>query len=273
MYQGGYDPNKDYEVLYETDLKFTIFMALKILRLCHLDEVQDAFTRLFDKLGEIFYLQKYRFMNLLSWFLTGLKFLLCIHYLACGWIIIFLVKDIEGVLAVEFLGTTIMDRYAEALYLITTTITTVGYGDYKAFNDTSGIWFAEMCYLFFVTLAGTLLFTTVTRQVFDYKMLMSLDKIVSEQCQDMEEYLYNISGVRKDKNLGKHEITTSLEHMEECIRSSTRFHFEDNHFYQELPQRLKRKLVNTALLRQKKTFQFFFEDFAGKNKASEAFII
>ena len=39
MYQGGYDPNKDFEALYETDLKFTIFMALKVLRLCHLDEV------------------------------------------------------------------------------------------------------------------------------------------------------------------------------------------------------------------------------------------
>ena len=61
--------------------------------------------------------------------------------------------------------------------------------------------------------------------------------------------------------------------MEDTIRGSTRFHFEDNHFFQELPQRLKQKLVNCALIRQKTTFEFFFEDFGGKNKASDAFMI
>ena len=36
--------------------------------------------------------------------------------------------------------------------------------------------------------------------------------------------------------------------------------------------RLKRKLVDLVLLRQKNAFAYFFEDFAGKNKAPDGFI-
>ena len=76
-----------------------------------------------------------------------------------------MVKGIMDYEAVEFLETGVFNRYIESFYLITTTITTVGYGDYKAFNDNNPVWAAEMCYLFFVTLAGTLLFSTVINQV------------------------------------------------------------------------------------------------------------
>ena len=154
-------------------------MAFKILRLAHLDEVQDAFCRLFDMLGDIFYLNKYMFENVLSWFLTGLKFLLCIHYLACGWVIINLVKDEQGVKKVEFIETTVLNRYFESFYLITTTITSVGYGDYKAFNDTEPVWVAEMCYLYFTTLVGTLLFSTVTNQIFNFQKIKTVNQIVN----------------------------------------------------------------------------------------------
>ena len=68
----------------------------------------------------------------------------------------------------------------ESFYLITTTITTVGFGDYKAYNDTDPVWTAEMLYLFFVTLAGTLLFSTVTNQIFSYKKLKTVNEIVKD---------------------------------------------------------------------------------------------
>ena len=44
-----------YHDLFE-DRIFLSLMALKFLRLFHLDEVQETFTKVFDKLGEIFYL-------------------------------------------------------------------------------------------------------------------------------------------------------------------------------------------------------------------------
>ena len=132
---------------------------------------------------------------------------------------------------VEFAGTGVTERYFESVYMISTTITTVGYGDYKAFNDTNPIWLAEMCYLYVISLGGPFLFTTVSTQVFQYQKLKNVNQIVSEQCKDMEEYLYNISSQRHGKFLGTRKIEESLELMEDTIRSSTKFHFEDNHFF------------------------------------------
>ena len=144
------------------DYIFVTLMALKILRLAHFDEVQDAFKRLFNKLGDIFILKRYMFNNLLSWFLTSLNFVISVHYFACGWVIIERIKDLNGVKRLDFVEESLVAQYFESFYLITTTITTVGYGDYKAYNSDEPVWAVEMAYLYFVTLLGIILFSSVT---------------------------------------------------------------------------------------------------------------
>ena len=59
----------------------------------------------------------------------------------------------------------------------------------------------------------------------------------------MEEYLYDVSKVRSEKFLAENYIKECLEYMEQFIRGSTRYYFEQNEFYKELPQNLKHKLV------------------------------
>lgn len=61
-----------------------------------------------------------------------------------------------------------MERYVESFYFICSTITTVGYGDYKAFNDTEMGWAPEMVYLIFITVVGILLFSSVVNEIFNY---------------------------------------------------------------------------------------------------------
>ena len=69
-----------------------------------------------------------------------------------------------------------MNQYIESFYFITTTITTIGYGDYKGFWDPDDpVWSVEMIYLILVTLAGTLLFSSVTDQIFSYKKLETVN--------------------------------------------------------------------------------------------------
>ena len=51
----------------------------------------------------------------------------------------------------------------------------MGFGDYKAFNDTDPVWAAEMCYLFIVTLAGIILFSLVTNEIFSYKKIKTVN--------------------------------------------------------------------------------------------------
>ena len=219
-------------------------MILRFLRLAHFDEVQETIRRIFiDILAEIFIMQRYMLENLHSWFITGLKFFFFTHYLACGWVTVELAKELAGVRHLEFVEKTVTYRYFESFYLITTTITTVGYGDYKAFNDEEPIWMAEMIFLYTVALVGTLLFSSVTNSVFNYNRLRTVNEIVSETRTLMEEYLYNVSKVNKDKFLGEDYINESLNCMEEAIRTSTRYYFEDNHHYQDLPEVLKRRLT------------------------------
>lgn len=61
------------------------------------------------------------------------------------------------------------EMYVDGLYLMTTTITTVGYGDFKGFNDTDGEWIREMVYLIFVTVIGIVLFSIITNEIFTYQ--------------------------------------------------------------------------------------------------------
>ena len=54
---------------------------------------------------------------------------------------------------------------------MTTTISTVGYGDYKAFDvdDTDYLkGFKNMLYISIVIIVGILLFTIVTNEIFNY---------------------------------------------------------------------------------------------------------
>lgn len=61
------------------------------------------------------------------------------------------------------------ELYVDGLYLMTTTITTVGYGDFKGFNDTDGEWVKEMIYLILVTVIGIVLFSIITNEIFTYR--------------------------------------------------------------------------------------------------------
>ena len=56
--------------------------------------------------------------------------------------------------------------YVESFYLITTTITSVGYGDFKGYYDNDGAWAIEMVFLIFVIIFGIMLFSIVTKEIF-----------------------------------------------------------------------------------------------------------
>ena len=180
-----------------------------------------------------------------------LIFVLAIHYFACGWLMIYMIKERGNWPHTPFVHEDDnLSHYFEALYLITTTISTVGYGDYKGFNDTSGLWAAEMAYLYFVTLFGLILFSVVLNEIFEYKTIDSVLHIVKKTTQEMEWYLYSVSRVVKTRSMTKEMVDECIDQMEQTIRHSTRSYFHGKKFrkfYDELPNQLKIKLVKTAL--------------------------
>jgi hypothetical protein len=137
-------------------------MALKILRLIHIHEIQDALRRVIDLLSEIFFMQRYFLTNLYKWIIAAVKFLLSLHYFACGWIMIDLYKSRRGLPHAPFSGDTAFSMYVDSIYFMTSITSTVGYGDFKGYIDDEGHWTAEMVYLIFITLSGILLFASVT---------------------------------------------------------------------------------------------------------------
>lgn len=64
-------------------------------------------------------------------------------------------------------------KYSEAIYLVTTTISLVGYGDYKAFHDLSGEWLLEMICLIMLISFGNYAFSSITTQVRQYKPILT----------------------------------------------------------------------------------------------------
>ena len=106
-----------------------------------------------------------------------------------------MLADDEESVPTRFIEDSIGGKYVEAVYFMTTTITTVGYGsqNYKGFIGIEELWDSEMLYLSCVIFAGIVLFSTVTHEIFSYKHLRTLNEIVKERVDEMEVYLYDIS--------------------------------------------------------------------------------
>ena len=61
--------------------------------------------------------------------------------------------------------------------------------------------------------------------------------------------------------------------MSEHVLRSTRFYFDKNEFYNDLPQNLKHKLVLNVLVEQKNLLKYFFNDFEFNQMAPQAFVV
>ena len=73
-----------------------------------------------------------------------------------------------------------------------------------------------MLYLYFVTLWGIILFSSVTREIFNYNSLQTVQEIVKHKVYDMEIFLYELSA-RRTKNLDLYVINECKSNMMEFV--------------------------------------------------------
>ena len=97
---------------------------------------------------------------------------------------------------------------------MTTTISTVGYGDYKAFISFEPLWTEEMLFLSFVIVEGLILFSLVTNEIFSYKTMDTLEKMVIRESRIMEVFMYDISLRRKDKVMDRGMIDDGIKSLQ-----------------------------------------------------------
>ena len=104
---------------------------------------------------------------------------MAIHYFACGMVLIHRIKEELHYKTFDYTYNDDASDYVESVYLVTTTITSVGYGDFKGFFDDEEHYaeancIPEMLYLYTVTLFGIILFSSVTKEIFTYKKLYTV---------------------------------------------------------------------------------------------------
>ena len=108
---------------------YRVSMSLKLLRIIHYFHTVAAIQRVVSKLQDIYYLHRYMLQNVYSWMKAGLKFLLYIHYFSCGLIMVIGKNDPTFIDQMSESSRIRMETYWNSFYVITQTITTVGYGD------------------------------------------------------------------------------------------------------------------------------------------------
>lgn len=151
----------------DTDQFYSFFMFMKIFRLLKAGAIKRSLEFILNKVSEIFIRKNQMLTQLLSLIMTGVSFVLSMHFFTCGWILMEYRHD--GIIFDA--NNSEIVNYVSAAYFMTTTISTVGYGDISAKMNNEEIWAVEMVYMSLVTVAGILLFSSVTNEIFTYRYI------------------------------------------------------------------------------------------------------
>ena len=69
-------------------------------------------------------------------------------------------------------------NYVNSVYFMTTTMSTVGYGDINARRSDDPIWALDMIYMILVIVMGIITFSSVSNDIFSYRPLESANKTI-----------------------------------------------------------------------------------------------
>ena len=154
-----YDDVKKYHV---DSLLYHIFFFMKIFKLLAAPKVAETFAMTVGALKDFFYMHRTLINGIHRMVHVILKTGLISHIMVCIWLRLSLYFDEQYFLESENsydnldiieLESKIMIYYTTQLYFIVTTVTTVGYGDYKPFTSVGRL------YIMLVQFFGIIIFT------------------------------------------------------------------------------------------------------------------
>lgn len=101
-----------------------------------LSRINQSVTFIEETIKSIFVRQKITVQNVIGQLRAASEFAIMIHFFACLWIYIGALDDSWMTEEQRLFENNIVELYLDALYFITTTMTSVGYGDTSAFSRT-----------------------------------------------------------------------------------------------------------------------------------------
>ena len=133
--------------------------------------------------------------------------------------------------------------YVDSLYFITTTMTSVGYGDFNAFGQ--GDW--SMSNVMLTQFAGILGFSLLKEQVFSAKHLRDINDLVKQTETDVEDTLFRIDRLRDGDDLPPDMYDEAISYMGTITRFSISESFANCEFWRQLNPPLQHRLFEAVL--------------------------
>ena len=209
---------------------FKLFLLVRIF---------NSFKLIEELLKNIFIFKKIMIENTSNQIITLVALIFLLHIFSCFWIWVnyddkewvwhnavhVSVNDGEE----EAPPTDYFNSYFDSLYFMTTTMTSVGYGDINAAQKRY-----LMIYVMLAQFVGILGFSLIKYNVFNVKKQATVNDLVTEVSEDMREYLNNLNRIRTDANIHQDYMDEALEYVANAERYSTRLPLHQNNFWNEL---------------------------------------
>jgi len=243
---------------------------LKLLRYLRLSKLFEQIRFVLEKLDNLLiFVNKKAIESFLTLArcLFGLLFL--IHVMACFWILLGQTRD-EGWLntSTEFenIGDNYLKGYPTAVYFITTTFSTVGYGDFSP-NDNY-----EIILVMILELIGLAVFSFLLGTLSSIERQQSANTIIKLKEEQLEEFLIKLNASRKDTVLPYEIFKESLNNVSATYKYGVKYVFNMFDFAEQLKPQDRKQLTFYNLKRLYIDFQDFFYDEDVKFQANDRFI-
>lgn len=264
---------------------------LKLIRYCKI-------KRTFEALEEFLKLQTGMFREHVSFniryvFITMFQFVLIFHLMACLWVMLGNCNDPTSfaycgdALTTNNFAWIEHDRfnrgdqygisnvpaerqdayiYWTSFYFITTTASTIGYGDYGAKS------WQEMYFLIFVEFVGMIVFSIISGAYKKIIQVPTVQDVINSKTHDITMYLQRVDQLREEPLPDK-----IYDQILDYIQKSYRFGvvqtvMVENSFYRSIPPDLKNKLIFLLLTGYYDKFFYFFNDCQNQQFADTVFV-
>ena len=245
---------------------YHVFVFFKLFKLLMISRINRSINLIQDQLKEVFVQNKITVENMFGYMKAAFTFLILIHFFACVWLF---TGAIDGEWMTEEqrnYDSAWSELYANAIYFISTTMTSVGYGDINAWTYQDSMMIVY-CTQFF----GILGFALVKDQVFSAKRVAKIDEIVKQTMDVMEDALFRIDRL-KDGDLPSTMYDEAMADIGTIYRFSINESFADNSFWKSLPPQIKKKLFSEVLSNVIERFDYFFNDYVMNVVAPPVFV-
>ena len=197
--------------------------------------------------------------------------LFTVHMLAWVWVLIGRTEDKGWIKSSDEFkngGPLYLNAYPAAVYFVTLTLTTVGYG--AQITPTTN---TEIVYVMVIELIGLAAFSYILGVLKSIEFNKSSIKLIIEKKKNIAKFLDAVNNNQKELVLPHEILERALSNLDMTYNYSYNYVFYSNEFYSQIKPRLKSELLVSTLSQQYIKFIDFFTWQDLNFQSSERFIM